>query len=214
MHDRTGLIKKSNILLVGSSGSGKTLLAKTLAKMLNVPFAMTDATSLTESGYVGNDVEICIQKLIMAADGNIELAKKGIIYIDESNKIARKGENCNITRDVSGEGVQEALLKIIEGSTVSVPVKDRRKHPQGLNADFDTSNVLFICVGAFEGISGSSSPNNPIGFLSSNSRKPESSTKSNIQSESLIKYGMMPELIGRLPIICPLNELKEDATIK
>lgn len=214
LHDKTGLIKKSNILLVGPSGSGKTLLAKTLAKMLNLPLAITDATSLTESGYVGDDVEICVQKLIMAADGNVELAQKGIIYIDEIDKIARKSENRSLTKDVSGEGVQEALLKIIEGSTVSVPVKDRRKHPEGQNVDFDTSNVLFICGGAFEGISSRSSKNNPMGFLATEGNEQKKMKESAICPESLIKYGMMPEFIGRLPVICPLNALNEDDLIR
>lgn len=214
LHDKTGLIKKSNILLVGPSGSGKTLLAKTLAKMLNLPLAITDATSLTESGYVGDDAEICVQKLIIAANGNIELAQKGIIYIDEIDKIARKSENRSLTKDVSGEGVQEALLKIIEGSFISVPVKDRRKHPQGQNVDFDTSNVLFICGGAFEGISGPSSKNNPMGFLATEGNEQKKMKESAICPESLIKYGMMPEFIGRLPVICPLNALNEDDLIR
>lgn len=214
LHDKTGLIKKSNILLVGPSGSGKTLLAKTLAKMLNLPLAITDATSLTESGYVGDDVEICVQKLVMAADGNVELAQKGIIYIDEIDKIARKSENRSTTKDVSGEGVQEALLKIIEGNIISVPVKDRRKHPEGQNVDFDTSNVLFICGGAFEGISDPSSKINPMGFLATEGNEQKKMQESAICPESLIKYGMMPEFIGRLPVICPLNALNEDELIR
>lgn len=192
LHDKTGLIKKSNILLAGPSGSGKTLLAKTLAKMLDVPFAIVDATSMTESGYVGDDVEICIQKLICAADGNIRRAEMGIIYIDEIDKIGRKGEGRSITRDVSGEGVQSALLKLIEGSTVSVPVKDRRKNPQGQNVNFDTSNVLFICGGAFEGIC-NSTKSNPMGFFSTGSREQEETKGSTINPESLIKFGRVCE---------------------
>lgn len=213
LSDKTGLIKKSNILLAGPSGSGKTLLAKTMANMLDVPFAIADATSLTEAGYVGDDVEICIQKLINAADGNIELAQKGIIYIDEIDKIARKGENRSITRDVSGEGVQAALLKIIEGYMVSVPVKDRRKHPQGQNVDFDTSNVLFICGGAFEGIC-SSTKSNPMGFLVTDSREKDETKEPAISPEALIKFGMMPEFIGRLPVLCKLDELMEDDLVR
>lgn len=206
--------KKSNILLAGPSGSGKTLLAKTLVKMLDLPFAIADATSYTEAGYVGDDAENCLRQLIMAADGNIELAQKGIIYIDEIDKIARKGENRSITRDVSGEGVQEALLKLIEGCVVSVPLKDRRKHPQGQNIDFDTSNVLFICGGAFEGISGNSIKNNPMGFHTNDSKEPEGIKKSGICLEFLTKYGMMPEFIGRLPVICPLDALSENNLIR
>lgn len=213
LNDKTGLIKKSNILLVGPSGSGKTLLAKTLANMLDVPFAIADATSLTEAGYVGDDVEICIQKLINAADGNIELAQKGIIYIDEIDKIARKGENRSISRDVSGEGVQAALLKTLEGCLLSVPVKDRRKHPQGQNVDFDTSNVLFICGGAFEGIC-NSTKSNPMGFLSTDSQKREETKEPAISPELLIKFGMMPEFIGRLPVLCKLDELMEDDLVR
>ena len=152
LKDKAGLIKKSNILIAGPSGCGKTLLARTLANMLDVPFVVTDATSLTEAGYVGDDVEVCLQRLIEVADGDIERAQRGIVYIDEIDKIARKGENRSITRDVSGEGVQASLLKLIEGCEVNVPVNSRRKHPNGQNVMFDTRNVLFICGGAFEGL--------------------------------------------------------------
>ena len=152
LHDKTGLIKKSNILLAGPSGCGKTLLARTLAKMLDVPFATADATSLTEAGYVGDDVEICLQRLLDVADGDLELAQKGVVFIDEIDKIARKGENRSITRDVSGEGVQSSLLKLIDGCEVNVQTTGRRKHPNGPNVKFNTANVLFICGGAFEGL--------------------------------------------------------------
>lgn len=210
LHDKTGLIKKSNILLAGPSGCGKTLLAKTLAKILDVPFVIADATSMTETGYVGDDVEICIQQLIAVADGDIEWAQKGIVYIDEIDKIARTGENRSITRDVSGQGVQESLLKLIQGCTVSVPVSDRRKHPQGNNVQFDTSNVLFICGGAFEGLF-DVEKKTTVGF---NTKCPktddEKKVNEKLTSESLKKYGIMPELIGRLHVKCALTGLTED----
>lgn len=210
LHDETGLIKKSNILLAGPSGCGKTLLAKTLAKTLGVPFVIADATSLTEAGYVGDDVEICIQQLIAEADGDIEWAQKGIVYIDEIDKIARAGENRSITRDVSGQGVQESLLKLIEGCTVSVPLTDRRKHPHGNNVQFDTTNVLFICGGAFEGLF-DTERKTAVGF---NTEQPkiDDDEKANkkLTSEALKKYGIMPELIGRLHVKCALTELTED----
>lgn len=213
LNDKTGLIKKSNILIAGPSGCGKTLLAKTLAKILNVPFVIADATSLTEAGYVGDDVEVCLQRLIEVADGDVELAQRGIVYIDEIDKIARTGENRSITRDVSGQGVQESLLKLIEGCEISVPVSAKRKHSNGNNVLFNTSNVLFICGGAFEGLFNTSSQRKSIGF---------STYDSNIQDEVhpvltpevLVKYGLMPELVGRLPILCALTELGEDDLIK
>lgn len=210
LHDETGLIKKSNILIAGPSGCGKTLLAKTLAKILDVPFVIADATSLTEAGYVGDDVEICIQQLIMAADGDIELAQKGIVYIDEIDKIARAGENRSITRDVSGQGVQESLLKLIEGCTISVPVADRRKHPQGNNVQFNTSNVLFICGGAFEGLF-DTEKKNAVGFNTEQPKIEDDEKKVNekLTSEALKKYGIMPELIGRLHVKCALAGLTE-----
>lgn len=213
LNDKTGLIKKSNILLAGPSGCGKTLLARTLAKMLNVPFVVVDATSLTEAGYVGDDVEICLQRLIETADGDIDLAQKGIVYIDEIDKIARVGENRSITRDVSGEGVQAGLLKLIEGCEVSVPVNASRKRPNSDTVIFDTSNVLFICGGAFEGLINHSSQSKPIGFVIADSEA-QDEAESILTPESLVKYGMMPELVGRLPILCTLTELGEDDLIR
>lgn len=210
LHDETGLIKKSNILIAGPSGCGKTLLARTLAKILDVPFVIADATSLTEAGYVGDDVEICIQQLIAAADGDIEWAQKGIVYIDEIDKIARTGENRSITRDVSGQGVQESLLKLIEGCTISVPISDRRKHPHGNNVQFDTTNVLFICGGAFEGLF-DTERKTAVGF---NTEQPkiDDDEKANkkLTSEALKKYGIMPELVGRLHVKCALTGLTEE----
>ncbi|MEZ3423509.1 MAG: ATP-dependent Clp protease ATP-binding subunit ClpX [Lachnospiraceae bacterium] len=213
LHDESGLIKKSNILLAGPSGCGKTLLAKTLANILNVPFVITDATSMTEAGYVGDDVEICIQQLIMAADGDIEWAQKGIVYIDEIDKITRAGENRSITRDVSGQGVQESLLKLIEGCTVSVPVSDRRKHPQGNNVQFDTTNVLFICGGAFEGLFDNFSTRKMIGFNNTDAETPEEEAPG-LSSESLVKFGLIPELVGRFPVLCSLEELSENELVR
>lgn len=214
LHDETGLIKKSNILIAGPSGCGKTLLARTLAKILDVPFVISDATSLTEAGYVGDDVEICIQQLIAAADGDIELAQKGIVYIDEIDKIARAGENRSITRDVSGQGVQESLLKLIEGCTISVPISDRRKHPQGNNVQFDTTNVLFICGGAFEGLF-DTEQKTAVGF---NTEQPkiddEKKVNEKLTSEALKKYGIMPELIGRLHVKCALTALTENDLVR
>ncbi len=215
LHDETGLIKKSNILIAGPSGCGKTLLARTLAKILDVPFVIADATSLTEAGYVGDDVEICIQQLIAVADGDIELAQKGIVYIDEIDKIARAGESRSITRDVSGQGVQESLLKLIEGCTISVPLSDRRKHPQGNNVQFDTSNVLFICGGAFEGLF-DTSKKNIVGF---NTKKPkitdnDKEVNEKLTPQALKKYGIIPELVGRLPILCSLTDLTEDELVR
>lgn len=211
LHDKSGLIKKSNILLAGPSGCGKTLLAKTLAKILNVPFVIADATSMTEAGYVGDDVEICIQQLIAVADGDIELAQKGIVYIDEIDKIARAGENRSITRDVSGQGVQESLLKLIEGCIVSVPISDRRKHPHGNNVQFDTTNVLFICGGAFEGLF-DTNKKAAVGFNSEQPKIEDNKKDANkeLTSEALKKYGIMPELIGRLHIKCALTGLTEN----
>lgn len=215
LHDETGLIKKSNILIAGPSGCGKTLLAKTLAKILNVPFVVADATGMTEAGYVGDDVEICIQQLIAVADGDIELAQKGIVYIDEIDKIARAGESRSITRDVSGQGVQESLLKLIEGCTISVPLSDRRKHPQGNNVQFDTSNVLFICGGAFEGLF-DTSKKNIVGF---NTKKPkitdnDKEVNEKLTPQALKKYGIIPELVGRLPILCSLTDLTVDELVR
>lgn len=211
-------IQKSNILMIGSTGSGKTYLAQSLAKFLGVPFAIADATTLTEAGYVGDDVEVMLRTLLQNADYDIESAQRGIIYIDEIDKISRKGENMSITRDVSGEGVQQALLKIIEGTVSEVPVTGSRKHPQGETVKIDTSNILFICGGAFDGIDkiiGKEETHNAIGFGANVSDKKESvADLSKVEQHDLVKYGLMPELIGRLPIITALNPLSEDDLVR
>ncbi len=211
-------IAKSNVLLIGPTGSGKTLMAQTIARVLNVPIAIADATSLTEAGYVGEDVENILTKLLQSADGDIQKAEQGIVFIDEVDKISRMSENRSITRDVSGEGVQQALLKIIEGSVVNIPPKGGRKHPNQEFTSIDTTNILFICGGAFDGLKDilkKKQGENVLGFGHDKKTKDEQETTYQmVEPDDLVSYGLIPELVGRLPIIASLNEITQEDMVR